>query len=156
MLTLNQISILIFFNLYMKVLFYSYKNKFQFSIEIYVKSRGLVLASPPLGTAHLTWRGGYGFLFRSEFFFRQHEILFFLSRKARFFFPEFNNRLYDKNSESDYFFSFTKIRIFVSATLGIIIILERNHNPASNLFYSTRCLQQQRHQLPRNPLQRRL
>ena len=31
-------------------------------------------------------------------------ILFFLSRKARIFFPEFNNRLYDKNSESDYFF----------------------------------------------------
>jgi hypothetical protein len=29
-------------------------------------------------------------------------ILFFLSRKARNFFPEFNIRLYDKNSESDY------------------------------------------------------
>ena len=27
-----------------------YKNKFQFSIETYVKSRGLVLASPPLYT----------------------------------------------------------------------------------------------------------
>jgi hypothetical protein len=33
---------------------------------------------------------------------------FFLSRKARIFFPESNNRLYDKNSESDYFF-FLKI-----------------------------------------------
>jgi hypothetical protein len=32
------------------------------------------------------------------------EYLFFLSRKARNFFPEFNIRLYDKNSESDYFF----------------------------------------------------
>ena len=31
-------------------------------------------------------------------------ILFFLSRKARNFFSEFNIRLYDKNSESDYFF----------------------------------------------------
>jgi hypothetical protein len=29
---------------------------------------------------------------------------FFLSRKARIFFPEFFIRLYDKNSESDYFF----------------------------------------------------
>jgi hypothetical protein len=49
---------------------------------------------------------GYGFLFRSEFFFRtsqELEYLFFLSRKARIFFPEFNIRLYDKNSESDYF-----------------------------------------------------
>jgi hypothetical protein len=27
-----------------------------------------------------------------------------LSRKAQIFFPEFNIRLYDKNSESDYFF----------------------------------------------------
>jgi hypothetical protein len=31
-------------------------------------------------------------------------IFIFLSRKARIFFPEFNIRLYDKNSESDYFF----------------------------------------------------
>jgi hypothetical protein len=48
---------------------------------------------------------GYGFLFRSEIFFRtarELEYLFFLSRKARKKFPEFNIRLYDKNSESDY------------------------------------------------------
>jgi hypothetical protein len=31
-------------------------------------------------------------------------IFIFLSLKARIFFPEFNIRLYDKNSESDYFF----------------------------------------------------
>jgi hypothetical protein len=51
--------------------------------------------------------GGYGFLFRSEFFFRttqELEYLILLSRKARIFFPEFNIRLYDNNSESDYFF----------------------------------------------------
>jgi hypothetical protein len=56
---------------------------------------------------HLNWRGGYGFLFCSEFFFRttqEIEYLIFLSRGARNFFPEFNIRLYDKNSESDYFF----------------------------------------------------
>jgi hypothetical protein len=67
---------------------------------------------------------GYGFLFRSEFFFRttqELEYLFFLSRKVRIFFSEFNIRLYDKNSESDYFFSSTKIKIFFSATLGIRI-----------------------------------
>ena len=43
-----------------------------------------------LGTDHLTWKGGggYGFLFRSEFFFRTTQELefFFLSRKARIFF----------------------------------------------------------------------
>jgi hypothetical protein len=46
-------------------------------------------------------------LFRSEIFFRttqELEYLFFLSREAQFFFPEFKIRLYDKNSESDYFF----------------------------------------------------
>jgi hypothetical protein len=50
--------------------------------------------------------GGYGFLFRSEFFFRTTQELeyFFLPCKAQFFFPEFNIRLYDNNSESDYFF----------------------------------------------------
>ena len=47
------------------------------------------------------------FLVRSEFFFRttqKLEYLFFLSRETRIFFPEFNIRLYDKTSESDYFF----------------------------------------------------
>ena len=39
---------------------------------------------------------GYGFLFRSKFFFR--------TTQAQIFFPEFNIRLYDKNSESNYFF----------------------------------------------------
>ena len=48
-------------------------------------------------------------------------IYIFLSREVRFLFPEFNIRLYDKNSESHYFFSSNKIRIFFSATLGIRI-----------------------------------
>jgi hypothetical protein len=64
------------------------------------------------------------FLFHSEFFFlttQELEYLFFLSHKARIFFPEFNIRLYDKDSESDYFFFSTKIRIFFSATLEIRI-----------------------------------
>ena len=42
-------------------------------------------------------RGGYGFLFRSKNFFRT-------TQELEYFFPEFNIRLYDKNSESDYFF----------------------------------------------------
>jgi hypothetical protein len=62
----------------------------------------------------------YGFLFRSEICFRttrELEYLFFLSSKVRIFFPEFNIRLYDKNSESDFFF-FTKIRIFFQQHWG--------------------------------------
>jgi hypothetical protein len=48
--------------------------------------------------------GGYGLLFRSENFFwttQELEYLYFLSCKAQIFFPEFNIRLYDKNSESE-------------------------------------------------------
>jgi hypothetical protein len=47
------------------------------------------------------------FCFVQKFFLRttqELEYLFFLSREAQLFFPEFNIRLYDKNSESDYFF----------------------------------------------------
>ena len=47
------------------------------------------------------------FCFVQNFFFgttRELEYLFFLSRKARKFFTEINIRLYDKNSESYYFF----------------------------------------------------
>ena len=60
-----------------------------------------------LGTDHLTWRGGVMVIcFVQNIFFGQHklEYLFFLSGKAQIFFPEINIRLYDKNSESDYFF----------------------------------------------------
>ena len=55
----------------------------------------------------------WGFFFVQNFFCRT-------TRELEYFFSsEFNIRLYDKNSESDYFFSSTKIRIFFSATLGI-------------------------------------
>ena len=52
-------------------------------------------------------QGGYGFLFRSEFFFRTTRNIYFICRAKRDSPPpppEFNIRLYDKNSESDYFF----------------------------------------------------
>jgi hypothetical protein len=42
-----------------------------------------------------------------------------LSRKARIFFPEFNIRLYDKNSESDYlFFPPPKSEYFKGSLIG--------------------------------------
>ena len=80
----------------------------------------------------------YGFLFRSEFFFRitrELEYLFFLWRKARKFFPEFNIRFYDKNSESDYFsFLHQNQNIFFSNIGNQNIFLEKNHTPPPPLF----------------------
>jgi hypothetical protein len=60
-----------------------------------------------LGTDHLTCRGGLWFFVSFRKFFSDNtrvRIFLFLSRKAQFFFPELNIRLYDKNSESDFFF----------------------------------------------------
>ena len=80
--------------------------------------------------------GGYGFLFRSEFFIRTTRelgYLFLLSGKARIFFPEFNIRLYDKNSESDYFFFLHQHQnIFFSNIGNQNIVLEKNHTPPSS------------------------
>ena len=47
------------------------------------------------------------FCFVQNFFFGQHKswnIFFFCRTKCEIFFPEFNIRLYDKSSESHYFF----------------------------------------------------
>ena len=52
-------------------------------------------------------KGGLRFFVSFRNFFSDNtrvRIYIFLSRKARIFFPEFNISLYDKNSESDYFF----------------------------------------------------
>ena len=68
-----------------------------------------------LGTDHLTWWGVYGFLFRSENFFRTTQelgYLFFLLRKARNFFPEFNIRLYVKTLNQIFFFPPPKSEYF--------------------------------------------
>ena len=57
--------------------------------------------------------GGYGFLFRSQFFFRitpELEYLFFLQREARNLFQEFNRIHQNQN-----------------------IFLEKNHKPSSKL-----------------------
>ena len=54
-------------------------------------------------------------MFRSEIFFRttqELEYYFFCCAKREFLSPEFNIRLYDKNSESDYFFPPPKSEYF--------------------------------------------
>ena len=78
-------------------------------------------------------KGGYGFWFHSEVFFRTTQELeyFFLSRKAQNFVPEFNIRLYDKNSQSDYFlFLHQKQNFFFSIIGNQNIFLEKKHNPS--------------------------
>ena len=84
--------------------------------------------SDTLGTDHLTCRGGYGFLFRSEMFFRT-------TRELEYFFSEFNIRLYDKNSESDYFF-FPPPKseyFFQQHWESEYFFLEKTHNPPFKL-----------------------
>ena len=69
--------------------------------------------------------GGYGFLFRSEFFFADNtrvRILIFLCRtKREFFFQKLTLGYVTKSLNQIFFFSSTKIRLFFSATLGIRI-----------------------------------
>ena len=81
-----------------------------------------------------TWRRGLWFFVSFRIFLSDNtrvRIFFFGRAKRVIFFPEFNIRLYDKNSESYYFFfSSTKIKIFFSATLGIrIFFLEKTIPP---------------------------
>ena len=60
--------------------------------------------------------------------------IFFVARKALIFSPEFNIRLYDKNSESDYiFFLHQNQNIFFSNIGNQNIFLEKNHNPPFKL-----------------------
>jgi hypothetical protein len=98
----------------------------------------LVFVTSALSAKYYYVRAKTGFLFRSEIFFQttqELEYLFFLSCKARNFFPEFNIRLYDKNSESDYFFFpprkseyFFKADIIISSRVFCC-----HHNIAKNM-----------------------
>ena len=69
------------------------------------------------------------FCFIQNIFFQttqELEYLFFLSRKAQFFSPEFNIRLYDK--KSDYFLHQNQ-NIFFSNIGNQNIFLEKKHTP---------------------------
>jgi hypothetical protein len=82
--------------------------------------------------------GGYGFLFRSDIFFQttQELELFFLSRKAQFFFPEFNIRLrYITKTLNQiiFFFLHQNQNIFFNNIGNHNIFLEKNHNPPFKL-----------------------
>ena len=77
------------------------------------KNSCIIVAVHGLGTDHLTC-GGYGFLFRSEFFFRttqELEYIFFCRTKREFFFQNLTLGFMTKTL-NQIFFSSTKIRIF--------------------------------------------
>ena len=61
---------------------------------------------------------------------RELEYLLFLSRKARNFFSEFHIRLYDKNSESYYFFFLHQNQNIFFSNIG-------NQNIFNNLWWTT-------------------
>ena len=87
-----------------------------------------------LRTDHLTCRGGgMFFCFVQNLFFRttrELEYLFLLSCKARICFPECNIRLYDKHSESVYFFSLHQNQNFFFSNIGNQnIYLEKKNIP---------------------------
>ena len=86
---------------------------------------------------NLKGEGGLWFFVSLRNFFSDNtrvRIFIFLSRKARNFFLEFNIRLYDKNSELDYFFfPPPKSEYFFSNIGNQNIFLEKNHNPPFKL-----------------------
>ena len=77
------------------------------NIYMYMYQLGSDIQAKYLGTNHLTWMRGLWFFVSFRNFFSDNtrvRIYFLLSRKVRIFFRKYNIRLYDKYSESDYFF----------------------------------------------------
>ena len=85
--------------------------------------------------------GGYGFLFRSEFFFpstRELEYLFFLSRKVHFFFQNLTLGYMTKTlNHIIFFFLRQNQNIFFSNIGNQNIFLEKNHNPPFKFYGSS-------------------
>ena len=84
--------------------------------------------------------GGYEFLFFSKFFLRTTQevrIFIFVAARTRNFSTEFNIRLYDKNSESDFFFfPPPKSEYFFQQHWESEYFLEKKHNPPVQVKWS--------------------
>ena len=77
---------------------------------------------------------GYGVVFFvQKYFFGQVRILIFFCGAKRDFFPEFNFRLYDKSSESNYFFPLHQNQNIFSATLGIRMFKKKSKKHSTPL-----------------------
>jgi hypothetical protein len=89
-----------------------------------------------LGTDHLTSRGGYGFLFRSEICFRttqELEYIFFCRAKRENFFQNLALVYMTKTLIQIFFFLHQNQNIFFSNIGNQNIFLEINHNPPFKL-----------------------
>ena len=99
------------------------------SVHIHVKIQ--------LGTDHLTWRGDYGFLFRSEFFFsdntRVRIFIFFVAQSAKYFFQNSTLGYMTKTLNQIIFFPPPKSEYFFSNIGNQNIFLEKKHNPPFKL-----------------------
>ena len=82
-------------------------------------------------------KGGLWFFASFRIFFSDNtrvRIFIFIVAQSANFFPDFNIMLYDKNSESDFFFSLHQNQnIFFSNIENQNIFLEKNHNPPFKL-----------------------
>ena len=93
-----------------------------------------------LGTDHLTWRGGYGFLFRSECFFRTTQELeyffFFCRAQCKFFFQNLTLGYMTKTlNQINFFFLHQNQNIFFSNIGNQNIFLEKNHIKHVSLYH---------------------
>ena len=89
--------------------------------EALYTSKGTVVRDRPFNL-----KGGYGFLVRSEFFFRTRV-------RKLIFFPEFNIGLYDKNSESDYFLFLHQNQNIFFSNIGNFFFQKKTIPPSSPL-----------------------
>ena len=84
--------------------------------------------------------GGYGFLFRSEFFFRttqELEYIFFCREKRNFFFQNSTLGYMTKTlNQIIFFFLHQNQNIFFSNIGNQNIFLEKNHNPPLQVKWS--------------------
>ena len=91
-------------------------SKFKSELKKIDKTENHAIPKHYLGTEHLTFRGGLWFFVSFRNFFSDNTrvgiFIFFVVQSAKFFSPEFNIRLYDKNSESDFFFPPPKSEYF--------------------------------------------
>jgi hypothetical protein len=103
--------------------FFSCSSSLSFIIDSNILENVLVRGRP------FNLKGGVMvFCFVQKFLLRttqELEYLFFLTRKAGNYFPEFNIRLYDKISESDYFFFLHQNQNILFSNIGNQNILLR-------------------------------
>ena len=114
-----------------KVIFYTFYDPHKILVvNIFQFNLGSFCFTPDIRDRPFNLKGGYGFLFRSEFFFgttRELEYLFYLSRKARNFFHNLTLEYMTKTlNHIIFFFLHQNQNIFFSNVGNQNIFLEKN------------------------------